>query len=48
MSEVEELNFILDVLIDLKTNYKTHNGATLQDLIDIVKYRIEITEKQIH
>ena len=41
MSESEEYSFILDVLCDLKEHYPQHNEKVLQQLIEIVKYRIE-------
>ena len=46
-SKLEELDFVLSILADLKHNYKEHNPTVLTDILQIVKYKIECEEKQI-
>ena len=47
MSAAEELSFLLGVLCDLNENYPSHNKTVLEDLINVVKYRIELEHKRI-
>ena len=44
-SKMDELLWLLDIMIELK-GYKQHNRKVLDELIQIVKYRIELLEKQ--
>lgn len=43
-SNAEELNFLLSILCDLK-RYEDHNPRTLDAVIDIIRYRIELSNR---
>ena len=40
MSEKEEYNFLLDVLIELQ-QYPNHHEGAIQQIIEILKYRLD-------
>jgi len=39
--------FLLDLLIDLHDRYDHYNKIALREMIDVIKYRIELEQKQI-
>ena len=45
-SRLEELIWIEEILIELKSRYPEHNASILEDLIYIIKYREECETKQ--
>lgn len=41
MTRVEELEWFVAVLNDLKFNYPEHDNKTLDEILSIVKYRLD-------
>ena len=41
MSELQEYEWLLILLKDLKNNYKDHHSGVLEQLISIIEYRLK-------
>ena len=45
-TRVEELDFLISIITELKNKYKEHNSGILQNVLQQLQYQRELEEKQ--